>query len=516
MRYYLGIDNGGTTTKAALYDSCGKEICVERVDTRMILRGPGRVERDMEEMWAANCSVISRVLEKSGVDRSCVAGVGVCGHGKGLYLWGRDGRPARNGIMSADNRAYGRVSAWRADGTEREAYAISCQRVISCQPAALLAWIRNHEPHVYKNIKWIFECKDYVRFRLTGEARAEMTDYSGANLLNLYTRAYDDRLLQLFGIEDLRGALPPLCRADEICGYITEEAAALCGLMPGTPVTGGMFDIDACALAAGIRDEDTLCMIAGTWSINEYICRQPVVDDNMIMNSLFCLPGYYLVEESSPTSAGNLEWFVRQLLPEASEAARRNGVSVYDEINSWVEAISPCEPVPVFLPFLMGSNVHPNARGSFIGLRMEYTRAHMARSIYEGVVFSHRYHMEKLEPGRNRPIRAVRLAGGAARSRVWAQMFADVLKLPVEIVNVNETGTFGCAIAVAAAVNGSSLEEAEADMCRVGESFLPREEFAGAYDKKYELYLSTIDCLGGLWDSMQTLEEAEISAGEGC
>ena len=61
-------------------------------------------------------------------------------------------------------------------------------------------------------------------------------------------------------------------------------------------------------------------MIAGTWSINEYISPVPVLDGTVMMNSLFCIPGYYLIEECSPTSAGNNEWFVNTLLPELKEA----------------------------------------------------------------------------------------------------------------------------------------------------------------------------------------------------
>ena len=77
-----------------------------------------------------------------------------------------------------------------------------------------------------------------MRFRLTGEARAEITDYSGANLVNLHTRQYDDELLELFGLGCIRDALPPLCDSVQIAGYVTEEAAALCGLRAGTPVAG--------------------------------------------------------------------------------------------------------------------------------------------------------------------------------------------------------------------------------------------------------------------------------------
>ena len=104
MKYFLGLDNGGTTTKAAIYDREGKEICVASVETKMIVPAPGFVERDMDEMWEANCTVTRNALEKSGIDPADIAGVGICGHGKGLYLWGKDNRPLRNGIISTDNR----------------------------------------------------------------------------------------------------------------------------------------------------------------------------------------------------------------------------------------------------------------------------------------------------------------------------------------------------------------------------------------------------------------------------
>ena len=172
MRYYLGLDNGGTNTKAALFTPDGTQIAVESVATAALTPAPGFVERDMEEMWRDNCAVIRGVLEKSGVRAEEIAGVGLCGHGKGLYLWGKDGKPARRGILSADNRAWRYPVEWREDGTEERAFARSCQHVMACQPVSLLAWLRDNEPETMENIRWVFECKDYVRFRLTGEARA--------------------------------------------------------------------------------------------------------------------------------------------------------------------------------------------------------------------------------------------------------------------------------------------------------------------------------------------------------
>ena len=269
---------------------------------------------------------------------------------------------------------------------------------------------------------------------------------------------------------------------------------------PGTPVVGGMFDIDACALAANITDEKNICMIAGTWSINEYIRKEPVTDGSVLMNSLYCLPGWYLIEESSPTSAGNNEWFVRRLLPEQAES----GGNIYETVNRWVSEFSPADFVPVFLPFLTASNADPRARGAFVGLNASHDRRHMARAVYEGIAFSHRWHFERLLASRGSREGVIRLAGGAARSPVWTQMFADVMDMPVEAITAAETGALGCAIAAAAGLGDfAGPAEAAARMSPAAGAVYPRPEAAESYNKKYALYVRTIEALNAVWPDMQ-------------
>ncbi|MFC2705416.1 MAG: FGGY-family carbohydrate kinase [Olsenella profusa] len=508
MHYYIGLDNGGTTTKAALFAQDGRQLASASMATESITSRPEFVERDMDGLWDANCKVVRDVLATSGVDASDVACIGVCGHGKGLYLWGKDDRPCRLAIASTDNRAQAYVDRWRSDGTEAKAFAISCQHVMSCQPVALLAWLKDNERASYDNIRYVFECKDYVRFRLTGEAAAEMTDYSGANLVNLHTARYDERLLELFGICEVADALPDLCRSDEVAGHICADAARRTGLIEGTPVVGGFFDIDACALASGILSDDLVCMIAGTWSINEYIRTDPVLDGSVAMNSYYCLPGYYLVEESSATSAGNNEWFIRQLLPEVDATARQTGTSVYDVINGWVGSLPPEHYVPLFLPFLMGSNVHPRAKACFIGMDVSHTRKDLARSVYEGITFCHRMHFDRLRASMGGAPTAIRLSGGAAKSSVWAQMFADVMGLPVETVIADEAGALGCAIACSVAVgDAADVPSAVGRMVRVAHTFEPDARAHDVYECKYHLYRKAARALDGLWDELNELME---------
>lgn len=514
MKYFLGLDNGGTTTKAAIYDKTGREICVASTATKMLVPAPNFVERDMEEMWEANCTVIRDALDKGGISPKDIAGVGICGHGKGLYLWGKDGRPVRNGIISTDNRAWKYPVRWKEDGTEEKTSRLACQNIMACQPVAILAWLRDHEPECMDKIEWIFEAKDYVRFRMTGEAGAEYGDSSGANLINLHKRDYDIELLKLFGLEQYRDALPPLCEASKISGRVTKEAAEKSGLLEGTPVIGGLFDIQSCMLAADVLTEEKLCMIAGTWSVDLYLSKKPVTEKKLlkyIRNTVFPLPEYYLIEVGTPASAGCNEWFIRELLPEASKLAKEEGKSIYDILNGWVEELPVKELCPVYLPYLFGSNVHPHAKSCFVGMTSFHTRKHLIRSVYEGIAFSHRLDLEHLLESREEPLEVIRLTGGVAKSRVWTQMFADVMNMPVEIVDVDETGALGCAIAVAAAVGEyESMGAAAAKMGRIAARVEPIPENVEIYNKKYDLYMKTAQALDGVWDEYRQLEETGL------
>lgn len=279
------------------------------------------------------------------------------------------------------------------------------------------------------------------------------------------------------------------------------EVAALTGLKAGTPVAGGMFDIDACAVAMDVTDEKNLCVIAGTWGINEYISRQPVLNKTIKMNSLFCLPGYFLIEESSPTSASNNDWFADLFLDSEKQQARERGIGIHAVAEEMAASVGFDEQSILFLPFLYGSNDNPQAKACFIGLESRHTRAQIIRAVLEGIVFSHRVHIERLLANRDRP-EAIRLAGGAANNRTWSQMFADVIGLPVEIIDTKELGALGCAMAASVASGVyRDLHEAARHMVRVKERLEPDPQKKSAYDRKYSLFVRASQALDGLWSS---------------
>ena len=498
-KYVLGVDNGGTVIKAALYDLAGNEVALASSKTEMIMPKPGYTERDANELWEANAQAIASVIRQSGVETSDIAAVSTTGHGNGLYLVDESGDPVYPGIYSTDARAQEYVDRWYANGTFDKVFSKTLQSIWSGQPVALLAWFRDHKPEILQKARWIFMCKDYIRYRLTGEPYAEITDVSGSSLMNVRDVKYDRELLQDFGIEQCQNMLPPLKYSAEICGYVTKEASERTGLQEGTPVAGGLFDIDACAIATGITDDEKLCIIAGTWSINQYISKQSVASKSLFMTSLYCMPGHWLATEASPTSASNLEWFVTEFLEDQRTPSVEAGKSVYEQCNDLVESIPPEDSQIIFLPFLYGSNVEADAKACFLGLKGWHHKAHILRALYEGVVFSHKMHTEKLLAYREMP-KVARITGGAARSEVWCQIFADVLQIPIEITSGTELGTLGAAMCAGVATGYfPSLESASESMVHVVRTIVPNPEKKAIYEKKYDNYKKTLETLVSLW-----------------
>jgi L-xylulokinase len=215
------------------------------------------------------------------------------------------------------------------------------------------------------------------------------------------------------------------------------------------------------------------------------------------MNSLYAIPGYYLLEDSSATSAGNLEWVIQNCLQNEKIP---EGKTLYAHIDDLV-ASTPIQNCDVyFLPFLYGSNRHPLAKASFVGLTSFHTKAHLLRAVYEGVAFSAKTHIDKLLSVREKPA-AIRLAGGAANSKIWVQMFADVLNTPIETVTgVKELGALGCAMAASIASGiYRDYNEAAKNMVRISPPVYPSPEAAALYKPKYEKYTAVCDALDAAW-----------------
>ncbi|MCW0313930.1 L-xylulose/3-keto-L-gulonate kinase [Pantoea ananatis] len=485
MKRWLGLDCGGTFIKAGLYDGQGRELAVARQNLPVQVPEPGYAERDMTLLWQQAAAVIREVLTRSGQNAADVAGLGISAQGKGLFLLDKERNPLGNGILSSDRRALSLVQQWQREGMPQKLYPLTRQTLWTGHPVSLLRWLKQHQPQRYAAIGSVLMAHDYLRFCLTGELACEETNISESNLYDMQAADWSPALAEMLDISEIVPALPPIVASTQIAGYVTAQAAAACGLLPGTPVVGGLFDVMSTALCAGLNDATRLNAVMGTWSVTSGItdCISDEADYPYVYGR-YAIEGQYLIHEASPTSAANLEWFCEQW-----------GIRDYQQLNQWVGELEPASSALLFLPFLYGTNAGADLHGSFFGLQAGHTRAHLVQAIYEGVVFSHLTHLNRILQ-RFPQVTALRLSGGPTRSAPWMQMFADASGLRVEVPQISESGCLGAALVALTGTGAyASLQQAQQALAPDIVTWLPDSTRHARYQQKYQRYQHLIRVL---------------------
>lgn len=470
----LAIDAGGTAVKVVAFDLDGAEIARAIADVRTHHHPDGRVERDPEAFWTGIAGALRGVTTALGGRR--VLAVGCTGFGNGVFLVDAAGRGTRPGIVSVDHRAQPLVDELVASGAAAGITSVIGCRLWGGQTLLQLAQLNRVEPEVMAATRWALSCKDFIRFRLTGTALTDPTDASGGGLMDLATGTYAEAVFEQLCMAPVLAKLPPLADNSAVAGVISATAAAETGLVAGTPVAGSMMDVAACALGAGATGDDVMTMIAGTWSINALETPRNFSGSAPLLSVLHRDRACLLIAEGSPSSAANLGWYL--------EKALQARISV-DEASARVTATAVEGQRCQFLPFVFGPAPR---RGAFIDLGASDDEGTLLRAIFEGVAFQHRLHAEAAAglAGRTLPDR-IRLAGGAARSAVWAQIFADVCQRPVEVVRAAEVGALGVAICAAVAGGGfADLSTATRAMTGTLSAHTPNAAHAAFYTARFQ------------------------------
>jgi L-xylulokinase len=486
--YFLCVDCGLTTTTAVVITSEGEEAAAALAKTELI-KGGDTSEIDMAAQWLRAACVMREALRKSGVRPGQIAAVGVSGHGGGLYPVDKDGAPVSNAFTSMDARALplmedrARAGVSCKDGTGHDLWP--------GQAVPQLAWLKANRRELYDRTRWALGAKDWIVFNLTAEQSMDYTDGSNSGFVGLRTGGCDPDILAAFDIEEAAGKLPRLSKSSDVVGGITAAAAARTGLAEGTPVIAGAIDVIACALGGGVIGERKYSMIAGTWNINTAFAKRLLDSPPSVKCSLGADPSLIAYTESSATSAGNLEWYVENVIrPFAPEIPPQG---LYARINEEIDGIGPAESGVLFMPFIYRSHLSRAMDAGFIGIRAEHNASHLLRAVFEGVAFAHRRHLDILKAGSLSRRTAV-LSGGAANSPVWCRMVADVTGLFVETTRVSQAGALGVAICAAVGVGlYGSLEEAASKMVRLRERYEPDLAAGTVYDGKYEEWSRVID-----------------------
>ncbi len=504
MPSLLGIDNGLTVTKAVIFDVDGTQLSVARRRTPQSMPQPRHVERDMSVLWLETAAAIREALALSGRPSDDIKAVAATAHGDGLYLLDKHNQPLGPGILSLDSRAGGIIERWSTGLVFEKALSLTGQVPHVSAPSALLAWIQEHEPTRYRQIAHILSCKDWLRYCLSGSIGTDRTEAS-ASFTDVHSQSYSRLAMELYELEGLFDALPPVTHSAQVIGHVTVEAAELTGLVAGLPVASGLHDVTASALGVGGHDDHVLSIVAGTYSINEIVDTTPHIDQRWMCRSAI-EPTRWNHMAISPASTANYDWFVDTFCRLEQDIACANQQSIHVLLGQEIEQAMHRSSTVLFHPYLFGSPFGDVASGSFIGLRGWHDRGDMLKAVLEGISFNHRTHVEALHDSFD--FREVRLTGGGSRNTTFAQMFADVLGLPVLVTSCDEPAAYGAAICAGTAVgiypsvhNGPRLFDTDARL------FQPDSARTEVYNKRFSIFTSLAQTLQAQWPHIESLAD---------
>jgi xylulokinase len=490
----LGLDIGTTATKGILLDAGGGIVAECGAPGTLHSPHAGWAEEDPEEWWGNVAHVVRGCLHASGARATDIAAIGTSGMVPTLILLDAAGRVLRPSIQQNDARAHREIAQFRSHVSEPEALDKTGSAITQQSIGPKLRWLRRHEPEALRRAAQVVGSYDFIVYRLTGQRSCERNWALESGLFDIRREAWDPSLLELSTIEP--SLLGPVHWASDVVGEVSPQAAEHTGLRAGTPVVAGSADHIASGFSAGLkRPGDLLVKLGGAGDIL-YSLDDPVVDPRLFLD-YHVIPGKFILNGCMAASGSILKWFRQQCAGDAE----------YPVLDALAAAVPAGADGLILLPYFLGEKtpIHdPLARGVFFGLNLTHTQGHLYRAILEGVAYGFRHHLIVLAERGLTATRA-RVTNGGARSRLWKQVTADVLGLPLEEIAQHPGSSLGAAFVAGKGI-GLFREWTEIDrFIRIKEVVTPNRETQQRYDALFAVYHGLY---GALRDHFRALYEA--------
>jgi xylulokinase len=491
--WLLGIDLGTSGVKVILLPADAVEarpVAEATVEYPLFTPRPGWSEQNPEDWWDRVARAVRAVLEQGAIAPEQVAALALSGQMHGAVLLDPRGQVLRPAILWNDARSGPQCAAI----TERVGLPNLVRWVANPALAGFTApkilWVREHEPEQYSRLATVLLPKDYINYRLTGELATEVSDASGTLLFDVAHRRWSDEMLAALDLSP--AILPPVHLSTSIIGGVTPEAARATGLAAGTPVVAGGADNACAAVGLGVIDDGQVATSIGTSGTVIAPSAEPRLDPQARLHT-FChaVPDTWYLMGVVLSAGGSLRWFRDTLAPEEVRRTAAEGRDPYDVIMQEAASAPAGSEGLFFLPYLSGERTphgDPDARGVFFGLSLRHTRAHLARSVIEGVTFALADSTDLMR-GLGLDLSIVRATGGGARSPFWRQLQADVLNARVVTALADVGPAFGAAILAGVGVGAFDSVAAATDrLVRVGGEIAPDPAAVELYRRHHALY----------------------------
>ena len=475
MKYYIGVDLGTSAVKLLLMNDKG---AIEKIVSReypLYFPRPGWSQQNPEDWWNGTVEGIRELI--SGIDGNLVAGISFGGQMHGLVILDEADQVIRPAILWNDGRTAAQTD-YLNQVVGKEALARNTANIAFAGfTAPKLLWVREQEPENFARIAKIMLPKDYLAYRMTGVFCTDYSDASGMLLLDVKNRCWSEEMLKICGVR--KEQMPRLYESYEKVGTLKPEVAGQLGLSCDCLVAAGAGDNAAAAVGTGTVGEGKCNLSLGTSGTIFISSDNFRMDSHNALHAFAHADGHYHLMGCMLSAASCNKWWMEEIIQTEDYAKEQEKIGTLGENHVY------------FLPYLMGERSphnDPNARGTFIGITMDTTRAQMTQAVLEGVAFAIR---DSFEVARSLGISIDRtmICGGGAKSPLWKKIMANVLNIQVDVPQIEEGPAMGAAM-LAAVADGTfaSVKEAADCVVRVKETISPDPALAAAYDRQYRKF----------------------------
>lgn len=547
-KYSIGVDYGTQSGRAVLVDvETGREVAsAVKVYTHGVMDEflPDGVTK-LEPDWALEHPMdylevlqitIPAVLKKSGVSPEDVIGLGIDFTACTMLPVDKNGEPLCFQEKYKSN-PHSYVKLWKHHAAQEEANKlneIASQRnepflkryggKISSEWLIPKIWqILNESPDLFGDTGKFMEATDWVILQLTGEEKRNSCTAGYKAIWHKqegypsedFFKALDPRLEKLVE-EKLSKTVYPL---GDKAGELTEKAAELTGLKPGTAVAVANVDAHVAVPAVGITEAGKMLMIIGTSTCHILLGEEEkivpgmcgVVEDGV-------LPGFMGYEAGQSCVGDHFEWFVDNCVPASyTKEAAEKGINIHKLLREKASALKAGESGLVALDWWNGNRsvlVDVDLTGIMLGYTLLTKPEEIYRALLEATAYGTRMIIETFRKS-GVPINELYAAGGIAqKDELMMQIYSDVTNMEIRISASTQTPALGSAMFGAVAAGKAkggydSIVEAAKLMGKVMDKYYkPIPENVAVYDKLYSEYEKLHDYFGrGENDVMKRLKK---------
>ena len=477
MNLYIGIDLGTSAAKLLLMDELGEIKNVISKEYPLEFPKPGWSQQNPEDWRKAILEGIPELL--TGFDGASVAGIGCGGQMHGLVILDENDNVIRPAILWNDGRTAAQVDYLNNEVGKEKLSGMTANIAFAGFTAPKILWVRENEPENFARIAKIMLPKDYVNYILTGVHACDYSDASGMLLLDVEHKCWSRQMLEIVGVTEKQ--MPKLFESYHCIGTVKPDVAKLLGLGEHVVVAAGAGDNAAAAVGTGVVGEGGCNISLGTSGTVFISSEKFGVDSTNALHAFAHADGGYHLMGCMLSAASCNKWLMEDILQTTDYAAQQAAIreACLGENHTY------------FLPYLMGERSPINdtdARGTFIGMTMDTTRADLVQAVLEGVAFAIR---DSVEVARSLgiSITSSKICGGGAKSALWKRILANVLNIPLESPESEQGPGMGGAMLAMVACGAYDSVKAVCDrFVRVAAVVEPEPALVAKYEKRYQQF----------------------------